>query len=128
MCSQVSCLIFLLCLNMHESSFKALMNVFEGSDFLSYYEQNKIAHSEISQQNKSISGSKVTLTSSDTPQFRNKSNVIRSTESSIFMVPREQIMMTTKSLNRKRLFQNKSQTLLVSHRKIQRMIRQYKIR
>ena len=51
MCSQVSHLIFLLCLNTCNSSFKALTNIFEGLDFLlpNYYEQNKTARSEIYQ-------------------------------------------------------------------------------
>ena len=56
MCSRVSRLNFLLCLNTRESSFKALANVFEGLDFLSpnYCEQNKNARSETYQRHRHV--------------------------------------------------------------------------
>ena len=48
----------------------------------------------------------------------------------MFMAPKQQITMTTKSLDRMRLSKQVrfSDGLLVSHGIIQRMIRQYKIR
>ena len=54
------------------------------------------------------------------------SHVICSTESLIFMAPRQQIMMTTETFDRMSLLQNKvrfSDALLVSHRIIKIMIR-----
>ena len=134
MCSRVSRLNFT-----RESSFKgipldwALANVFEDLDFLShnYCEQNKTARSEIYQRHRHLNLSldqKLHLLTSGISQFWNKSNVICYTAFDLheytFMAPRQQIMMTTKSLDRMRLcFKTKvrfSDVLLVSHRIIQR--------
>ena len=78
---------------------------------------------------------KLHLLTSGISQFWNKSNICYTAfdlHEYTFMAPRQQIMMTTKSLDRMRLcFKTKvrfSDVLLVSHRIIQRTITQYKIR
>ena len=110
MCPRVSRLNFLFCLNTRESSFKALTNVFEGLYFLSLITANRIKplrRSEIYQRYRHLNLS-LDQTSHLLPQAHHNFEInIMSfvLQSLIFMAPRQQIMMTTKSLDRMRLFQ-----------------------
>ena len=133
MCSRVSRLHFLLRLNTRESSFRALANVFEGLDFLSsnYCEQNESAPSEICQRYRHLNLSLYQKFHLLPRAHRNfEINLMSFVPESLWSSWHPDIKITRQN-ETMRLFQNKlrfADALLVSHKIIQRMIRQYKIR